>query len=298
MQQIAQNGLTLRWGEPVVDAIRRCQRVVMEAGPASPANVMRVLYSDGFGHERAVRAWDTGVDPESGLQRFAADLPIPKPGSPLRWRPLLTNGSREVAPPLEPVGAAEADAPVNNPAQPAGEQIINPKAPASAFPFTLEYLARVTAPLDQNPHVVGDTPDGLRIIYPLGKHGTVEGPRMKGRIEHLGGDWMRIRDDGIGIAGVSVLITMSDGALVMGEYSGVVDFGRDGKQRLLAGNPPPQAEANLTPRLLTAAPEWTWLNRLQLVGFGRVTFSDLLVQYDIYAMHSEAVSNKSGNTDA
>ena len=82
MQQIAQNGLTLRWGEPVVDAIRRCQRVVMEAGPASPANVMRVLYSDGSAHERAARAWDIGIDPESGLQQFAADLPIPMPGSP------------------------------------------------------------------------------------------------------------------------------------------------------------------------------------------------------------------------
>ena len=297
MQQIAQNGLTLRWGEPVVDAIRRCQRVVMEAGPASPANVMRVLYSDGSAHERAARAWDIGIDPESGLQRFAADLPIPMLGSPFRWRPLLTNGSREIAPPLEMVQAAIADAPVDTPSQQAKSTTADPKAPETAFPFGLEYLARVTAPLAQNPHVVGDTPDGLRIIYPLGKHGTVEGPRMKGRIEHLGGDWMRIRDDGIGIAGVSVLITMSDGALVMGEYSGVVDFGRDGKQRLLEGNPPPQAEANLTPRLLTAAPEWTWLNRLQLVGFGRVTFSDLLVQYDIYAMHSEAVSSKFGNAN-
>lgn len=164
-----------------------------------------------------------------------------------------------------------------------------------AFPYRLVHLARVTVPLEDPPIVVGATPDGLRIIYPLGRGGTVDGPHMKGVVEHVGGDWMRVREDGVGIVDLRALVTTSDGAKIMAEYSGVADFGVNGHAALLAGKPPAAIEINMAPRFLTANPRWAWINRLQLAAFGRVTMDTLLVQYDLYAMQSEAVGGGGPN---
>jgi hypothetical protein len=155
-------------------------------------------------------------------------------------------------------------------------------------------VARVTVPLVNPPITVGDTPDGLRIIYALGPGGTVKGPHIDGTVEHLGGDWMRVRDDGVGIVGVRALVTTSDGAKLLAEYSGVADFGPDGHSALLAGKPPDQVPIQLTPRFLTSDAKWSWVNRLQCIGMGRVTMSSLLVEYDLYALGLRAPGKTGG----
>lgn len=281
MQEFSANGLTMRWAEPAKAAHGGLQRVLVHALPASPANVVRVIHSAGGGPERAARCWPAGADPETGAQIFAADLPAPHGGKSLDWRPVLSNGFREVDPGRSPL-AAQVD-PAALPAAPKAAEA------TERFPYALDYMARVTVPLQKPPYAVGDTPDGLRVVYPVAPGGVIRGPRINGTFEPTGGDWMRIRPDGIGIAGVSALVRTDDGALLLTEYSGVVDFGPDGQQRILSGNPPAQAEANLCPRFVASDPAWAWVNRLQMIAFGRVTFATLLVEYDIYAMRSEAV---------
>ncbi len=52
---------------------------------------------------------------------------------------------------------------------------------------------------------------------------------------------MLVRRDGIGLSQFRVLIRTVDGALVIGEYGGVVDFGPEGYQALAAGTGPDAA---------------------------------------------------------
>ena len=236
------------------------------------------------GPELAVRGFPLAQPSGGGEQPFGIDFPPVRDGALLTWRPVLSRAGRR----LDPRDGGLPDSvlkavPVEAPAA----LSVEPKAPAR-FPYQLEFLARVTVPLEQPPIMVGKTPDGLRIVFPLGKGGTIRGPKMNGTVEHVGGDWMRVREDGIGVTAIRAIITMDDGATLQSEYSGFVDFGADGQAELAAGRGPQRAPLNLTPKYLTQHPRWQWLNRLQCVAFGVVTMRTLLVEYDLYAMHSEA----------
>ena len=100
MPEYSANGLTLRWSDIENEADGSASRVILEAMPASPGNVMRLFYSVDGGPERVARGWQFAIDSASGWQRFAADLPPVKHGSKLAWRPVLTNGPRDVDPGL------------------------------------------------------------------------------------------------------------------------------------------------------------------------------------------------------
>ncbi len=265
MASFSHQGLDLSWAEPVGRTLR------VLAGPAGPGNVLRVLARVGNGPEQAIPAMPSGIDPETGMQVFTALLPEVPLGKELTWRPVLQNGLRRVDP-----GTLNAPKPDAKP----------PLEPHFAAPFPVDpiHVARVTVPLADPPIVVGDTPDGLRIIYPLGTGGTVKGPHINGTVVHVGGDWMRIRPDGIGIVAVRALVTLTDGAQLMAEYSGIADFGPTGHADLLAGTPRPQTPIRLTPTFLTSSPKWDWVNRIQYLGIGHVTMDTLLVEYDLYAL--------------
>lgn len=279
MPQYSANGLTMRWSD--AESIRPGlgRRVFIDVLPASPSNAVRLLYSIDGGPERVARGWMVPNDGKKGIQRFAADLPSVRPDQCMDWRPVVSSGVQKIDPKSSLTSASAAEQ---------GERFDRSEKDPIRFAYELEFLARVTAPLEQNPYAIGMTPDGLRIVFPLGEGGTVCGPRFNGSIDHIGGDWMRIRDDGIGVTDIHALIQTNDGATILSEYSGFVDFGADGQKRLAAGNPPPDANLDLTPRYLTSDKRWAWLNRLQCVGFGRVTMSKLLVEYDLYAMRSRA----------
>jgi len=286
MSEYAENGLKLGWdpAEAAEAVAGRPLRLAVTGWPAHASNAMRVLYAVDGGPERIAPAHRAAPLVPGGLERFVADLPPMSAGSTVAWRPVLSCAGREADPRRGGVAPArvrvvQKEAPVARP--PA-------TAAARRFPYELDYLARVTAPLAERPQVVGETPEGLQIVFPLGAGGTVEGPRLSGSIEHAGGDWMSVRRDGIGISDIRVLVRTGGGDLVKGEYGGVVDFGKDGYAQLAAGGGPERAEVQLAPRYLTASPRLAWLNRLQCVGIGRVTMSTLLVEYDLYAVESHA----------
>lgn len=274
--------MTLRWPEQCDLPDRK---VLVEAGPASPKHILNLVYSVDGGSTRMSRGWPVGINPENGLQIFAALLPETPVGAVLRWWPVLSDGLRELAP--ESV-ADTSDSPQPAPAT---------GAAGSPFPYQMEYLARVTAPLEKAPTMIGDTPEGLMIAFPLGKNGTVRGPKLNGKIEHVGGDWMRVRPDGVGISEIRVVVDCDDGTKFMGEYGGVVNFGRDGYAALSRGGGPKMAEVQLAPRFISADSKLDWLNRVQCVGLGRVTMADLLVEYDLYAARSLAIA-KPGESNA
>jgi Protein of unknown function (DUF3237) len=289
MTEYSEKGLTLRWDAPdlVPSGLQGPgPRIVVAARPAHPSNVVTAIYTVDGGASRVARGYRMQLAPHpDGEEWFAVDLPPQENGALMAFAPVLSCSGREADPrragiPLTTLvlPAPAASAPAANVPQPT----LRP------FGYTMELLGRVTAPLEKPPEAIGETPDGLHIDFPLGKGGTVKGPRLNGEIEHGGGDWMLVRRDGVGLSEIRVLIRASDGAVAMGEYGGVVDFGADGYAALAAGRGPERAAVQLTPRYLTAAPQLRWLNRLQCVGLGRVTLATLTVEYDLYAMRSRA----------
>lgn len=282
MPAYAENGLTIAWTAATA-AADGAVRVIATASPPHPANVMRAACTVDGGPEQIVRGFPLDPGVLGPTQRFAIDLPPVAPGRQLSWRPILSCSGREADPRRGGVPAETITAPPSH-AAPGSHEGAPSDHQTTAFGHGLEFLARVTAPLEKTPEVVGETPEGLRIVWPLAAGGTVRGPRLNGAILHHGGDWMLIRRDGIGVPSVRVLIRTDRGETIQGGYSGVVDFGADGYERLRDNRPPAHAWTQLAPKYTTAAKGLQWLNRVQCAAFGWVTFKTLLVEYDLYAL--------------
>jgi hypothetical protein len=149
--------------------------------------------------------------------------------------------------------------------------------------YRLEHIFSSTANLQAPPEVIGPTPAGLRVnFYVTG--GEVTGPRMTGTLRPVGGDWLTIRTDGVGILDVRATIETADGALIDLVYTGVGDLGEDGYDRFLRGDLPEHVPLRVAPRFLTAHPDYRWLNRLQCINVGEVNLATFEVGYDVYAL--------------
>ncbi len=153
---------------------------------------------------------------------------------------------------------------------------------APSFPVRLDYLCSYNARLSA-PEVIGPVPGGIRVnFYILG--GDIEGPKLRGRLRGVGGDWLTIRDDGVGILDVRTTMESHDGAVIEAEYTGVGDLGPQGQELFLNGDLPKVLPLRCIPRVRTSHPDYAWLNRLQLLNIGEVNFSTLEVRYDVYAV--------------
>jgi len=267
MREFRDGGITLRWSEAAMQAVTGAQRVIIEAGPAvSSHDTLRLLYSEGGGPERAVRGWPLGRDPHTGMQKFAAALPVASKGKPLFWRPVLTSRGREYDP-----GKAQAAEPEVATTEP-------------VVPPSLDHIARFVVPFSDDFHPSGETPDGVWLHFAIKQGGTVTGPSLTGAIEPVGGDWMRVRPDGIGILHAKALIKPeTGGAPIIFDDTGVCDFGADGYAALCKGKLPGRAPVRLAPRYLTSNPRYKWLNRLQGFGIGEASLSDVTLRFDVYS---------------
>jgi hypothetical protein len=156
------------------------------------------------------------------------------------------------------------------------------------FDYKLEHIWSYTATLRQPLETIGETPLGLRLhAYVTG--GEITGPRIRGRVLPVGGDWLSVRTDGIGMLNVRATMETHDGALIYCAYEGVMDFGADGYQRILSGDPPARTPIQVAPRFLTSHPDYLWLNRLQCLNVGMADFATSSVSYDTYAVHSRVM---------
>ena len=145
----------------------------------------------------------------------------------------------------------------------------------------LEYLFSYNVGLRMPPEVIGEVPEGIRInIYLTG--GDISGPRLNGKVEPVGADWLLLRRDGTGVVDVRTTFTTNDGALIYASYLGILDTGEDGYQRFLEGHLPPTIPIRTAPRLQTAHPNYIWLNRLQCYSIGNVDMAASRVSYDVF----------------
>src|SRR5208337_753666 len=287
MSEYSEKGLTLRWEAPDLVASGRQgpgPRIVVAARPAHPSNAVSAVYAVNGGASRIARGYRIQLAPRpDGEEWFAVDLPLPEDGALLEFVPILSCSGREADPrrggfAFTPL--AQQPAPRAAGAEPSARGRIAPSHPAR-FAFEPEFLFRVTVPLERDKYPVGETPDGLRLNFVLGIGGRVNGPALMGEIVHRGGDWMRVRPDGVGIANIHALIKPDGGGVILTEYGGIVDFGPDGYRLLAAGGGPKRAPVRLAPRYLTSEPRLCWMNRLQCLGVGEVDLERYLVEYDL-----------------
>jgi hypothetical protein len=149
--------------------------------------------------------------------------------------------------------------------------------------YRLEHIFSLTTMLLDPPEVIGPVPEGIRInFYVTG--GKVTGPKVRGIMRPVGGDWITIRTDGVGIVEARCTIETHDGALIYGAYTGVADLGEDGYEKLLRQEMPPSIQLRVAPRYHTAHPRYYWLNRLQCLAIGQALLESSEVRYDMYAL--------------
>ena len=151
------------------------------------------------------------------------------------------------------------------------------------MPLESEFLLSVSAKLDSDRQLVGPTPQGDRVIvYVTG--GTFEGPELRGAILPGGGDWLRVRADGVVQLDVRVTLRTDDGALIYVQYSGINDASPEVRERRSRGEEVAASEYyfRTTPYFETSVDKYAWLNKIVTVGVGR--FEPGGVGYDIYAI--------------
>jgi hypothetical protein len=110
-----------------------------------------------------------------------------------------------------------------------------------------------TAPTEN----IGAGPHGTRVIFPI-TGGSFEGERLRGKV--LGGDdWTVTRGDGVIELDLRITLQTDDGALVYMTFEGIRDDGAPGAPYF-----------RTLPRFETAAPKYSFLNRLLAVGTGEI----------------------------
>jgi hypothetical protein len=111
---------------------------------------------------------------------------------------------------------------------------------------------------------------------------------MRGRLRPVGGDWLLVRNDGVGVLDVRATMELDNGAIVYTTYGGLLDLGLNGHKLFLQGILPARVDLRIVPRYHTSHPDYLWLNRLQCVGVGVFDRDQLRVSYDIYALRKQS----------
>jgi hypothetical protein len=265
--------------------------VTVAAQPANPSNIVTIRYRVDGGSAHTLRAVRVGGGPAVGVEYHRAVFPEFRSGNRVEYVPVLSCSGQSVPDAaaaahymssfkLERVSSLRRDT-----AQLGVADYSKWTAPPERFPFGLDYLATVHVPLGQ-PEMIGPAPEGIVVNwYWSPAEGVVTGPSLEGKVRRIGGDWMTIRRDGVGLMDVRATIETTDGALLWVEYRGYYELGSNGYQDFLDRRWPVRAPTRTTPRFHTSHSTYLWLNRVQCVGIGEVAMDGgTTYTYDLYAL--------------
>ncbi|HEX4872061.1 MAG TPA: DUF3237 domain-containing protein [Nevskiaceae bacterium] len=152
----------------------------------------------------------------------------------------------------------------------------------SKIPAALELLFHYAATLHP-PEVIGPVPGGTRINFHI-SGGTVDGPRVRGKLRPVGADHFLLQTNGVGLIDVYAVIETEDGALIDLRYTGVADLGEGAHEAFLEGRMPPRFPLRTAVRARSAHPAYEWLNRLQCFTAGQADVAALTATYDVYTL--------------
>jgi hypothetical protein len=80
--------------------------------------------------------------------------------------------------------------------------------------YSLEHIFSFTGRGGGAPDVIGQLPEGLRVNF-NNTGGEIRGPRIRGKLRPVGGDWVTVRKDGIALLDARVTLETDDGALIL-----------------------------------------------------------------------------------
>jgi len=131
--------------------------------------------------------------------------------------------------------------------------------------LAFEVRAQIAAALQ-----VGQTPLGWQRVVPI-TGGSVDGPRLRGRVVPGGADWQFERADGVLEAEARYELELVDGTLVSVLNRGLRRAAPEVMRRLAAGElvDPAEYYFRTTPTFRAPAGPHEWLNRSVFVGTGR-----------------------------
>jgi hypothetical protein len=146
-----------------------------------------------------------------------------------------------------------------------------------------EYLMTLHAPIAGAPQRIDEA---LTIFH--SDSGTVEGPRIKGRILAPTGDWLRTMPGGSLRVDARMSIATDDGAQIYVQYGGVIAIAPTDFARMAAGEILRAAEMYFVtaPTFQTADPRYAWLNQVQAIGKAVALKGGEggYVRYDVFAV--------------
>ena len=117
--------------------------------------------------------------------------------------------------------------------------------------------------------IVGATPGGYRRIGVV-PGGAFEGERLSGDVLDGGSDWQSVRSDGSTALDVRLVLRTRNEALITMTYKGVRHGPADVLDRIEKGEvvDPSSYYFRINPLFETAAPEYSWINRIVAIGVG------------------------------
>lgn len=148
----------------------------------------------------------------------------------------------------------------------------------------LDFVARVSVDLTAPIWELGATTDlGRRRIIPI-TGGTIDGPRLNGRILDNGADWQIVTEDGLALIETRYLLELDDGALAYLQTRGYRHGPADIMADVAAGRPvdPALYYFRISLTFETASVAYAWLNRTLFIG-AAMRLGQAVV-YDAYAV--------------
>jgi uncharacterized protein DUF3237 len=126
-----------------------------------------------------------------------------------------------------------------------------------------EYLMTLNAPLDA-PQVI----DESLLIFNVQPGGSVEGPKIKGKIIAPAADWLHVKPNGVSHLDVRLSIRTDDNQLIFMTYSGAIQISKEQGDNLAKGGTLKADDFYFitAPTFETSAEKYAWLNAIQTVG--------------------------------
>ena len=154
---------------------------------------------------------------------------------------------------------------------------------AASTAIATEHLMILHAPIAGAPQRIDET---LTIFH--SDTGTVEGPRIKGRILAPTADWLRAMPGGSLRVDARMSIATDDGAQIFVQYGGVIAIAPAAFARMAAGETLGADEMHFVtaPLFQTGDPRYAWLNRTQAIGKAVALRGGEggYVRYEVFAM--------------
>lgn len=157
-----------------------------------------------------------------------------------------------------------------------------PRADKSIRAPDLSFVADIRVDVGE-PITIGETGAGLRRVVPI-LGGSVEGPRLNGRIVPGGADFQVLRADGVMELEAKYVLEATSGALVYVVNRGLRHGPAEAVEKLMRGEvvDPGLIYFRAAPSFETAVPEFKWMMRSLFVCAGtRLPAQVLLRLYEI-----------------